>query len=64
MSYPICWCGAVAIIDRRLKAVLPDLGHPRPISNAQAQRVLGQTFHSAPEAVKAAALSLRELGVI
>ncbi len=55
---------AVAIIDRRLKAVIPDLGHPRPISNAQAQRVLGQTFHSAPEAVKAAALSLRELGVI
>jgi nucleoside-diphosphate-sugar epimerase len=54
----------VALFDRRLKAVIPDLGHPRPISNAQAQRVLGQTFRSAPEAVKSAALSLRELGVI
>lgn len=54
----------VALLDRRLKAVIPDLGHPRPISNAQAQRVLGQTFRSAPEAVKSAALSLRELGVI
>ena len=54
----------VALFDKRLKAVIPDLGHPRPISNAQAQRVLGQTFRSAPEAVKSAALSLRELGVI
>jgi len=44
--------------------VIPDLGHPRPVSNAQAQSVLGQTFRSAPEAVKSAALSLRELGVI
>ena len=54
----------VAVFDRRLKAVIPDLGHPRPVSNAQAQSVLGQTFRSAPEAVKSAALSLRELGVI
>jgi dihydroflavonol-4-reductase len=54
----------VALFDKRLKAVIPDLGHPRPISNAQAQSVLGQTFRSAPEAVKSAALSLRELGVI
>lgn len=55
---------AVVLVDRRLKAVIPDLGHPRPISNAQARNVLGQSFHAAPEAVKAAALSLRELGVI
>jgi nucleoside-diphosphate-sugar epimerase len=55
---------AVALFDKRLKAVLPDLGHPRPISNAQARSVLGQGFRSAPEAVKSAALSLRELGVI
>ncbi len=54
----------VALFDKRLKAVIPDLGHPRPVSNAQAQSVLGQTFRSAPEAVKSAALSLRELGVI
>lgn len=54
----------VALFDKRLKAVIPDLGHPRPISNAQARSVLGQSFRAAPEAVKAAALSLRELGVI
>jgi nucleoside-diphosphate-sugar epimerase len=54
----------VALFDKRLKAVLPDLGHPRPISNAQAKNVLGQTFHSAQDAVKSATLSLRELGVI
>ncbi len=55
---------AAALFDKRLKAVIPDLGHPRPISNAQARSVLGQSFRSAPEAVKSAALSLRELGVI
>jgi len=55
---------AVALFDKRLKAVLPDLGHPRPVTNAQARSVLGQTFRTAPEAVKSAALSLRELGVI
>jgi nucleoside-diphosphate-sugar epimerase len=54
----------VALFDKRLQAVIPDLGHPRPVSNAQAQSVLGQTFRSAPEAGKSAALSLRELGVI
>jgi nucleoside-diphosphate-sugar epimerase len=54
----------VALFDKRLKAVLPDLGHPRPISNAQARTVLGQSFRSAQEAVRSAALSLRELGVI
>ena len=51
-------------IDRRLKAVLPDLAHPRPVSNAKAQAVLGQTFRSPQEAVRAAALSLRELRLI
>ena len=55
---------AVALFDKRLKAVLPDLRHPRPVTNAQARSVLGQTFRTAPEAVKSAALSLRELGVI
>ena len=27
---------ALSIVDRRLRAVLPDLGHPRPASNAKA----------------------------
>lgn len=55
---------ALALLDRRLKAVLPDLGHPRPISNAKARSLLGQSFRSPQEAVKAAAQSLRALHVI
>jgi nucleoside-diphosphate-sugar epimerase len=55
---------ALALVDARLKAVLPDLGFPRPISNAKARQVLGQTFRSPQEAVTAAAASLRALQVI
>jgi dihydroflavonol-4-reductase len=54
----------LAIFDQRLKAVLPELGHPRPISNDKARTVLGQTFRSPQEAVKSAALSLRALNII
>ncbi len=54
----------LSVFDRRLKAVLPDLGHPRPISNDKARTVLEQTFRSPQEAVKSAALSLRALNII
>jgi len=54
----------LALVDGRLKAVLPDLGHPRPISNAMAHSVLGQSFRSAQEAVHSATASLRALHVI
>ncbi len=54
----------ISLVDRRLKAVLPELGHPRPASNAKAHRLLEQSFRSPQEAVKAAALSLRALQVI
>lgn len=55
---------ALALVDARLKAVLPDLGFPRPIDNAKARDVLGQTFHSPKEAVTSAAASLRALQII
>ena len=55
---------ALSYVDHRLKAVLTDLGHPRPVSNAKAHSVLGQSFRSAQEAVRSAAASLRELHVI
>jgi nucleoside-diphosphate-sugar epimerase len=55
---------ALAQVDGRLKAVLPDLGFPRPVTNAKAHRVLGQTFRSPQEAVASAAASLRALQVI
>jgi nucleoside-diphosphate-sugar epimerase len=55
---------ALSFVDRRLKAVLPELGHPRPISNGKAHALLGQSFRSPQEAVKSAAASLRALHVI
>ncbi len=54
----------IALFDRRLRAVLPDLGFPRHISNAKAHEILEQSFRSPQEAVKAAASSLRALHVI
>jgi dihydroflavonol-4-reductase len=54
----------ISLLDRRLRAVLSDLGHPRHISNAKAHEVLEQSFRSPQEAVKAAASSLRALHVI
>jgi nucleoside-diphosphate-sugar epimerase len=54
----------ISHLDRRLKAVLPELGHPRPISNAKARSTLGQSFRSPQEAVKTATVSLREFHVI
>jgi len=54
----------LSMVDARLKAVLPDLGFPRPVSNAKASRVLQQSFRSPQEAVRSAATSLRALRVI
>jgi nucleoside-diphosphate-sugar epimerase len=54
----------LSVVDARLKAVLPDLGFPRPVSNAKASRVLQQSFRSPQEAVRSAATSLRALRVI
>jgi dihydroflavonol-4-reductase len=55
---------AAAMVDRRLKAVLPDLGHPRLISNAKAREMLGLEPRSAETAARAAVESLRALKVI
>ena len=55
---------ALALVDGRLKAVLADLGFPRPVTNSKAHRILGQTFRSPQEAVNSAAASLRALQVI
>lgn len=54
----------LSMVDPRLKAVLPDLGFPRPITNAKVAGALGQQFRSPQEAVRSAAASLRELRVI
>lgn len=54
----------IALFDRRLKPALPDLSHPRPVSNEKARTLLEQSFHSPQEAVKSAVSSLRALHVI
>jgi nucleoside-diphosphate-sugar epimerase len=55
---------SLALVDRRLAAVLPELGSIRVCSNAKAERVFGHTFRPAATAVRDAALSLRDLHVI
>lgn len=54
----------MARFDKRLVAVLPELGTSRVCSNAKARDVLGHSFRSAEDAIRDAALSLRRLGVI
>lgn len=55
---------AMSFVDRDVTAVLPDLGIRRTCANAKARQVLGIQFRSSTEAVRAAATSLRSLGVL
>lgn len=55
---------AIAIADKRLRTVLPELGTVRRCSNAKAREVLGHEFRSAETAIRDAALSLRALHLI
>lgn len=54
----------LALADKRLRTVLPELGVVRHCSNEKARTVLGHTFRTPDEAVMAAARSLRDLRVI
>lgn len=54
----------LAKVDKRLATVLPELGVTRVCSNAKATDVLGFRFRPAEEAIRDAALSLRQLGMI
>lgn len=54
----------IALFDKRLRTVLPELGIVRHCSNTKAREVLGHTFRSPAEAVSAAAQSLRDLRII
>lgn len=54
----------LAKLDKRLVAVLPELGAVRTCSNAKARDVLGFRFRDAEAAIRDGALSLRALGVI
>lgn len=55
---------ALAIVDKRLRTILPELGTHRVCSNAKAKDRLGLTFRSADEAIRDAAQSLRSLNLI
>lgn len=54
----------IALFDKRLRTVLPELGVARRCDNAKARTVLGHAFRPATEAIDAAAGSLRELRII
>lgn len=54
----------LAKFDKRLVAVLPELGAVRVCSNAKAREVLGFAFRDADTAIRDGASSLRGLGVI
>lgn len=54
----------LAVFDKRLRTVLPELGIVRHCSNAKAKEVLGHSFRPPNEAVASAAKSLRQLKII
>lgn len=54
----------MALFDRNLLALLPDLSTRRTCDSTKARERLGLTFRPAREAVAAAAKSLRELAII
>lgn len=54
----------LAVVDKRLRTILPELGTHRVCSAKKARDVLGLTLRGADEAIIAAARSLRELKLI
>lgn len=55
---------ALAIFDKRLRTVLPELGEKKDYTNAKVKAELGLTLRGADEAVTAAVRSLRDLRLI
>lgn len=55
---------ALAVADKRLRSVLPELGTVRRCDNTKARTVLDHAFRTPDEAISAAAESLRKLKVI
>jgi nucleoside-diphosphate-sugar epimerase len=54
----------LALYDRGARSLIPDLGRRNRLDNSKAREKLGMEFHSARDAVRAASLSLRELGLV
>ncbi|MFA5957990.1 NAD-dependent epimerase/dehydratase family protein [Hyphomicrobium sp.] len=55
---------AMAVFDRKLRTVLPELGEKKAYSNAKVKAELGLSLRGADEAVTAAVRSLRDLRLI
>jgi nucleoside-diphosphate-sugar epimerase len=55
---------ALAIFDKRLRTILPELGEMKDYTNARAKADLGLVLRSADEAATAAVRSLRDLRLI
>jgi len=55
---------ALALADKRMRTVLPELGQKKEFSNEHAKSVLGLDFRGADEAATAAIRSLRDLRLI
>ena len=55
---------ALAVVDKRLRTILPELGSHRVCSSNKVRDVLGLTLRGPDEAIRAAARSLRDLKLI
>lgn len=55
---------ALAVVDKRLRTILPELGSHRVCSSSKARDVLGLKLRGPDEAIRAAARSLRDLKLI
>jgi nucleoside-diphosphate-sugar epimerase len=55
---------ALALLDKRLRTILPELGEQKDYTNARIRTELGVTLGRAEEAVEAAVRSLRDLRLI
>jgi nucleoside-diphosphate-sugar epimerase len=55
---------ALALADKRMRTVLPELGQKKEYTNARAKAGLGLSFRGADEAATAAVRSLRDLRLI
>ncbi|MGQ0456519.1 MAG: NAD-dependent epimerase/dehydratase family protein [Hyphomicrobium sp.] len=55
---------ALAVVDKRMRTVLPELGQKKLYSNAKAAKDLGITFRDATTAARDSVTSLRALGLI
>lgn len=55
---------ALAVVDKRMRTILPELGMVKVYSSAKVQKILGLKLRPAEEAVRASITSMRQLQLI